>query len=39
MLENYRREALISTLRKKEQKRKEIEEDKYNLLQKEKRQK
>ena len=39
ILENYRREALISTLRKKEQKRKEIEEDKYNLLQKEKRQK
>ena len=39
ILENYRREALISSLRKKEQKRKELEEDKYNLLQKEKRQK
>ena len=39
ILENYRIEALLSSLRKKVQKRKEIEEDKYNLLQKEKRQK
>ena len=34
ILENYRREALISTLRKIEQRKKEREEDKFNLEQK-----
>ena len=38
ILENYRREALISSLRKIEQKKKEQEEDKFNLKQKEQRQ-
>ena len=38
ILENYRREALISTLRKIEQRKKEKEEDKFNLEQKEQRQ-
>ena len=39
ILENYRHEALISSLRKIEQKKKEKEEDKFNLEQKEMRQK
>ena len=38
ILENYRREALISTLRKIEQRKKEREEDKFNLEQKQMRQ-
>ena len=38
LLENYRHEALISSLRKIEQKKKEKDEDKINLIQKEKRQ-
>ena len=38
-MENYRHEALISSLRKIEQKKKEKEEDKFNLEQKEMRQK
>ena len=38
LLENYRREALISSLRKIEQRKKEKEEDKINLKQKEQRQ-
>ena len=38
LLENYRREALISSLRKIEQRKKEKEEDKINLQQKEQRQ-
>ena len=38
ILENYRREALISTLRKIEQRKKEGAEDKFNLEQKQMRQ-
>ena len=38
ILEHYRREALISSLRKIEQRKKEREEDKFNLEQKEQRQ-
>ena len=38
LLDHYRRQAIISTLRKMEQRKKEKEVDKYNLEQKEMRQ-